>query len=78
MPGKNVFKANVKGGVYKKPAKGKATNKGHKGIPPKYPQHLTEPKNTSTANLDSHGFAKTKPALVTQSGPYNRGAGLVG
>ena len=77
MPGKNVFKANVKGG-YKKPAKGKATEKGHKGMPPQYPQHLTDPKNTSTANLDKSGFAKTKPALVSQSGPYNRGAGLAG
>ena len=62
-----------------KPApRGKATNKGSKPRPPKWPQHLTDPKNTSTANLDKSGFAKVKPALVTQSGPYNRGEGCVG
>ena len=77
MPYGNKFKANIKGGGYTKPKKGPAKIAGKK-IAPKFPQDLKNPKNRSTANLDKSGFAVAKPAMVSQSGPYNRGEGCVG
>ena len=63
---------------HKLPPKAASNKGGGKGRPPQYPQGLQDDKMRSTAHLDKSGFAKTKPALVTMSGPYNRGQGLAG
>ena len=62
--------------------KGPANKGGGKGKAPQYPSDKNPMR--SSGQLDTGGFAKTKPALVagqhppTFSGPYNRGEGAVG